>query len=366
MMQKKVLLWVMALTIALLGVNAFAVPIHLEEGTLAASGVPVGSDGEAVEGAEAVAIDAQDFQLLGTLGDDSVLVFLDGAYLKVAAADVPADVFEQVGAARLEALDDLSSLGTVGRGSDKEAVKALQQALIDLGYLTGAADGQFGSQSAKAISAFEKAMGLKETGSADALLQLLIASASQETVNIVADFDPSMYYAPIAGKTQADLTAAFENGLALDYDDISGDGTLGRGTVIELDATGEADIDSYYIELQIVLGVSETDGAVSIVPCAQVRCEGVRRPIMQELLLKSGDSRCTLPITDLQVSLSGVMSVETGVAVLDADALRLVADAADAGELKFRVECKYNAFDGAADASQLSDIAAVGKAGLGL
>ena len=54
------------------------------------------------------------------------------------------------------------------RGDD---VKALQQKLIDLGYLTGSADGAFGAMTQQAVMAAQAAFGMEQTGVADNAFQ---------------------------------------------------------------------------------------------------------------------------------------------------------------------------------------------------
>jgi peptidoglycan hydrolase-like protein with peptidoglycan-binding domain len=55
-------------------------------------------------------------------------------------------------------------LSTLRQGSTGNEVKALQQRLYQLGYLSGKADGNFGSGTAMAVLAFQKANGLNQDG----------------------------------------------------------------------------------------------------------------------------------------------------------------------------------------------------------
>lgn len=64
-------------------------------------------------------------------------------------------------------LADYAEYETLKKGSRGDAVRVLQQRLSDLGYLTGAIDGDFGPGTEKAISAFQAAVGLEATGIAD-------------------------------------------------------------------------------------------------------------------------------------------------------------------------------------------------------
>ncbi len=60
------------------------------------------------------------------------------------------------------------SYATLESGDSGESVKELQRRLIELGYLTGSADGKFGSGTKDAVKAFQKAVGLKQNGVANA------------------------------------------------------------------------------------------------------------------------------------------------------------------------------------------------------
>ena len=393
MMRNKVVLWIVILTIALMGINACAMPVHFSDGPRSIRVVSAvealraleaeeaddaddaqdededeDEDEEAPEEAELPQgdpISVQDFHLLSQLDDDCFLIFADG-YYAVSEAEMR-DILAQLDAASVEALPDYEDLEPVRLKSRGAAVKALQSALVAEGYLTGGADGSFGKKSQEAVSAFQEAMGLEATGEADALLQLLILSAGQEGVSIMSEYDPMMRYAAIKDRTTANLATAAELGLELDFDDISGSGTLFNDAIAVIDASGAADIDSYEITVQFVLKARrDAQDAVTVKPVVEIGCLCVRRPIMQEITLKSGDLRCTLPISNLKNELVGVMSEETGTAALNDDAVKLLLNAAEAGELKLRIDCKYSAFDGEVEPEQLEAVSDIGKAAAGL
>lgn len=68
--------------------------------------------------------------------------------------------------------DDVAiSYATLEKGDSGDAVKMLQKRLIELKYLSGKADGKFGDATMNAVKEFQKALGLKETGTANAALQ---------------------------------------------------------------------------------------------------------------------------------------------------------------------------------------------------
>ena len=62
------------------------------------------------------------------------------------------------------------------KGSEGSDVKALQQALIELGYLKGNADGKFGPATENAVLLFQQANGYPTTGIMDANIQALLYS----------------------------------------------------------------------------------------------------------------------------------------------------------------------------------------------
>lgn len=65
---------------------------------------------------------------------------------------------------------------TLQKGSKGAEVKALQAALIELGYLSGKADGAFGNGTMAAVQAFQEAEGLEATGIADHNTQMKLFS----------------------------------------------------------------------------------------------------------------------------------------------------------------------------------------------
>ena len=71
------------------------------------------------------------------------------------------------------------SASTLSIGSRGDSVKKLQQALIDLGYLKGKADGIFGQLTYKAVCSFQTAKKLTVDGLAGKKTQSLLFAASE-------------------------------------------------------------------------------------------------------------------------------------------------------------------------------------------
>jgi len=61
----------------------------------------------------------------------------------------------------------VADFSSIAKGSKGDAVKAIQSRLIELGFLSGAADGIFGNGTEKAVIAFQTEKGLDATGIVD-------------------------------------------------------------------------------------------------------------------------------------------------------------------------------------------------------
>lgn len=89
---------------------------------------------------------------------------------------------------------------TLQKGSKGDDVKALQQRLIELNYLSGGADGDYGGKTASAVELFQSTAGLTATGIADADTQtaLFASDAPKAKVYQALDYkamsrDPGTY-----------------------------------------------------------------------------------------------------------------------------------------------------------------------------
>ena len=78
-----------------------------------------------------------------------------------------------------------STSATLRYGDESEAVRLMQNRLITMGYLSGSADGKFGSNTKKAVLAFQKANGLSADGVAgeQTLAKLNSSDASDNKVS---------------------------------------------------------------------------------------------------------------------------------------------------------------------------------------
>lgn len=139
-------------------------------------------------------------------------------------------------------------------GSQGQAVTALQQALRELGFYTGKVDGSFGTGTRDAVTAFQQANQLTQTGTADGETQALLYAGSPR--NSRGKTQKVKTVAPIQGAliqsgSQGEAVSALQTRLkALGYYKGTVDGQCGSGTVSAVKAfqkkaglsqTGKAD-----------------------------------------------------------------------------------------------------------------------------
>ena len=107
---------------------------------------------------------------------------------------------------------EVTGLSQGDRGS---AVKALQQALLDAGVtVAGGADGIFGPATKAAVTAFQAARGLPQTGSVDAATADLLATTTSATTTESSDSSGSTgSFADLAAGDSGDLVRALQEKL---------------------------------------------------------------------------------------------------------------------------------------------------------
>lgn len=115
---------------------------------------------------------------------------------------------------------------TLDKGADASAVTRLQRRLIALGMLTGAADGDYGGNTRRAVRIFQHYNGLEETGLADEATQRAVFSASAQ-----APENPLMTVG-----SEGDAVKQLQNRLIqLGFMTGTADGSYGNGTKVAIE-----------------------------------------------------------------------------------------------------------------------------------
>ena len=78
---------------------------------------------------------------------------------------------------------------TLQKGSKGDEVKALQQRLIELNYLSGSADGDYGGKTASAVELFQSTAGLTATGVADPDTQTALFATDAPKAKVYQSLD---------------------------------------------------------------------------------------------------------------------------------------------------------------------------------
>ena len=133
---------------------------------------------------------------------------------------------------------------TLRRNDSGDSVAQLQEALIQLGYLTGKADGNYGSDTVKAVKEFQKANGLTEDGTAgEATQKVLFSGKAKAKAKATATPTPKATATPEpdngilkVGSTGSDVKALQNKLIELGYLSGKADGVYGSKTAAAVKA----------------------------------------------------------------------------------------------------------------------------------
>lgn len=121
-------------------------------------------------------------------------------------------------------------------GSSGKQVKTMQNRLIVLGYLTGEADGEFGSATEDAVAAFQKRNGLENDGVAGPTTLTRLYSSSAKTTS-----SPAGHLGSLRPGAQGDAVRSLQRDLrSIGYYHGSVDGDYGDGTTAAVTAFQKA------------------------------------------------------------------------------------------------------------------------------
>ena len=355
--MKRILGIVVVMVLAFVGVSGYAVPLTAGEGTFSFTARTL--EGEGTE------LNVSELNLMGR-DEEGYLIHADKQILRVSSSDIQA-LIDSIGSETFSGLPTASSFTELAKGAKGEAVIKLQEKLIKTKYMAGKADGDYGNQTLKAVTAFQKATGLEANGVATVYTQMLLESMAQDPIAISPKLVTGGRFENITSNSNADLSGAVERNLLLDFDEMSGVGMITNGNSVKYSAAAVSDIDKCDFTFRFGLNVQENnDGSFTVQPAMNITSVSVRRPIVQEITLKSGSQRFTFKVAEISSELSGIKSKETATVVLSKEAAAMLAKVAEVGELKLRVNCRYNTYDISVPTGSLADIADIGFAAQGL
>ena len=267
----------------------------------------------------------------------------------------------------LDSLPNLSDLGLTGADGEQVNVAAVQQLLIDLGYLDGEADGAFGPASSGALSSFQADSGLVPTGEMedDTLLALLGTADGtfQETLelNYPAILTPEEKFASISDSVSQNLDAFTDPSWRFSYDKFEKTGKLDPGIETGSTSIQSPDMDRIQIDTSLKVMIAADDkGALKLIPALVVESYGAYRPFVKSVIFSQGNTVTENTGAVSIGGLDGAMVQEMSYVPLTEEALDLISNSPD---LDLRIVGKNKNYDlhFGADADQLSAFAEAAK-----
>ena len=194
----------------------------------------------------------------------------------------------------------------------------------------------------------------------DPNIQQLIASVNGEALVVRILQDPEELYAAIFDHCETDLTPLYDHVMAFEFDDITGKGFISNGVEVLTESDEGPDIEKYSMVVRFGFAVTDSKGVAKLTPVIRLATTSVRVPLVKDILLKAGEDRQTIKVKTTESSVEGSKSVESCTFNIGAAHAGLLANVAEAGELKMRVEGKYRSIDIEVPEDQLEAIAEIG------
>ena len=254
------------------------------------------------EGSALMGIDV--LEMYGYTGEDTILVSYDiqreegetDTYYGTISAG---DLTEQLPLIDLSQIPQYGSISAVPTGSSGDEAKALQENLISLKYLSGEADGMYGSGTAAAVSAFQTEYGLPASGSADLNTMLVLESVlnplpdQQQTYPTVLTAEQK--FASILDLTDDDLEPYVESEWRFSYDKFTQTGSIDPSLNLGYITIAEPASEEMYINVsyKIIIRMDEESGRLQLIPALATDSYGAYRPYIQSVILASDTQSVT-------------------------------------------------------------------------
>ena len=313
-----VLMGAFALSAALLACTAHAQPVQV-------TGEPVPIPVKGTE--EEKVVNALQFDVYGSLDAETVALRIEGNNVQ---ADK--DTFmELLPLVDLDTLPDASGWTDLTRGSRGTEVQNMQQNLINLGFLTGSADGAYGSGTEGGVSAFQSANNLEPTGIADVYTQMAIQGAADGTWSTVKTVSyPPVYtaedkFSSVLDLTDKDLTPFVHPSWKFHYDRMKGEGSLDIGIPAGSYQIEQPAIDRIQLDASFKVILSGTN-ELAVIPALYEEAFGAYRPYLVSAVLTEGSSVCRLSGAQTTGELDGITIRETGYLPLTEEAVQFLKD----------------------------------------
>lgn len=292
-------------------------------------------------------IDVSEMDVLAKSGD-RVLNVINGKVYYVNSAEMEGVLEGTIDCEELPDADDTSMFSAGG----KETARDLQTALIELGYLSGTADGSFGKKSITALQAFQKDNNLKtasdaSTISAESILaaKALAGLDSQPVVHLLgSEPTPEQKFADIYGQTDFDLEPYCTGDYSFTFDKFEKTGVIRTKTAFEWANENASDMDRVAFKISTQIDVLNKGDVYTAVPRIVVECRAARRHYIQSITLQCEGATCKCEAAEATSEIKGTTVIERVVFPMTEEAQSILA-AAENNPLSVRFTGKYNTFD---------------------
>ena len=300
--------------------------------------------------------DVTDMNVLGRAGD-KVIVWMENFGVGYVAGE---EFTDKVPLFDLESLENRDQMAVLRGGSDSALVKPLQEALIRLGFLEGAADGAYGSMTGNAVSQFQSSRALPATAEADAVTQWLLKdalAAEQDPGSAVMEMaypaviSPETKFASVYESTDSDLSAFVTSEWKFSYDAFEGSGMLTNRRLSAGSLSLEpSPMERLSMDLSFAVAAKRGEsGQVRFLPVLHIETRGAYCPYVKNVTFISGGQSAEIGLTDTSRTVEGVEVLESDNLELSAELLSFLTGP-DAGSLQLRISGQNQSYDLALDA----------------
>ena len=271
------------------------------------------------EGAQAVSIPVTELEVYGFVQGDKVSIRVGDTIYYVDQSELE----EKIPSIDVSIIPNGEGMSDLNAGMNGDSAVILQEQLAQLGYYSGAPDGEYGPGTMDSVSRFQADHRLAQTGNADVNTQLTLQQLLTGVPDTLDVSYPPVYsvekkFAKILPRTDADLSAFADPKWVLSYDEYENFGTLNPSVKLGSAQEGNTDLDriSLQVTLQVILQENEETGRLELKPAVVVESLGSYRPYLQSVIFNTEEAALTTEGGGSQGEIEGAQLKEFGYAFL--------------------------------------------------
>lgn len=256
-------------------------------------------------------------------------------------------------------LPSVETSTTYADGSTSDELRMFQQALIDLKYLDGGADGGYGPMTRAATEKFQADSNLEVTGQVDPVTNWYARDLAGATEEITVDVqgEPQTVeqkFSAIYENTEASLDNYMDPGWRFSFDPFGERGIIDPNVKLAQVDEGSSDLDrmSITVSLKVLCSMDYMVDRFDVAPSFEVVYTGAYRPYIKGAQLSAGSEATYLKDVVSDSELSGINVIETTYVKLDDKALKFLKDESNTSAT-LRLICQDDNIDVKLDLSNI-------------